>query len=305
MGTGPGVLQWWALRLRCQRTENLRSHSTDRRPEFCSGLVGPDSIGSPGLRFFQEQLYGQPERAVPGLILTLAALIGLGARSWPAFLASLLLFGGIWRYWSARLVIEDLSLGHIRLRVAEPEIWLTFDDGPGPETLLIVEELNRHGVAATFFFIGEQVERFPNLEELRCALRSGNHTVANHSFTHPSFLALDERQTEWEIRRTQELLEREFPSLTVPMFRPPFGYRKAETLEICEKLNLEVVGWSLNSLDFLDGSASALWERLERCLEGGVIILFHDGRSGRRRTLDALRLWLPGLQVKGFALHLP
>ena len=268
-------------------------------------MVGPDSIGSPGLRFFQEQLYGQPERAVPGLILTLAALIGLGARSWPAFLASLLLFGGIWRYWSARLVIDDLSLGHIRLRVAEPEIWLTFDDGPGPETLLIVEELNRHGLPATFFFIGEQVERFPNLEELRCALRSGNHRVANHSFTHPNFLALDENQTELEIRRTQELLEREFPGLVKPFFRPPFGYRKRETLEVARRLNLEVVGWSLNSLDFLQGATESLLERLERSLQGGVIILFHDGRSGRRRTLDALRLWLPGLQVKGFALHLP
>ena len=268
-------------------------------------MACPHSIGNAGLRFFQEQFYGQSERAVPFLILTLAGVIGLLTDSWHAFLAAVLLFWGAWQYWSARLVINDLRLGYLQLAVPRPEIWLTFDDGPGPETLPILEELNRNGVPATFFFIGEQVEIYPRLEELRQALALGNHKVANHSFTHPNFLTLDKAQTESEIRRTQEILQREFPGLVRPLFRPPFGYRKRETLEVAESLKLEVVGWNLNSLDFLDGSAQSLLERLEKTLRGGVIVLFHDGRSDRSRTLEALRLWLPGLRGKGFELHLP
>ncbi len=163
-----------------------------------------------------ETLYGEPERAVPGLILITTLALSLLTRSPSLGLAFGLLASLTWRYWSARLVINDIRLGEITLHcpgTKGKEVWLTFDDGPGPHTLPIVEELNRRGLPATFFFVGEQIERYGDLCALKCALTEGGHSVANHTYSHPNLLRLKASQQEWELRRTEELLDQHFAPL--------------------------------------------------------------------------------------------
>ena len=185
----------------------------------------------------------------------------------------------------------------------QKQIWLTFDDGPGPDTLEIIKILNAFNFPATFFFIGEQVESFPDIDELRNLSRIGNHSVANHSFSHPNFLKLTEREIKTELVRTQDLLAQAFPETCVPLFRPPFGYRNSATLSQALNLGLGVIGWSLNSLDFLAGKPERVCQRIEKQVRAGTILLFHDGRHSRERTVCALSRvlnWLTDNDYEGF-----
>lgn len=206
---------------------------------------------------------------------------------------------------SRHLVIGDQRLGPVRLECSSEEVWLTFDDGPGPQTLQIVETLNRAGCRATFFFIGEQLAAYSQLEELRMALVEGGHSVANHSYTHPSFLWQSDDSAFGQMKRTQELLCAHFPELTLPLFRPPFGYRKASTFRQATRLGLELIGWSVNSLDFLNSPPERLLERLKASVKPGSVVLFHDGREGRETTLSALPALLDWLKARGYQTYNP
>lgn len=263
------------------------------------------------MRRLAEEFYGQPERAVPSLCLALGLLSGtlfhspaVGVLTWAA--ASLL-----WNHWSQRLVIDDLRLGPLALscphqdETGRPQVWLTFDDGPGPQTQEIVRILNEAGCKATFFFIGEQVRGYPNLEHLRLALAAGGHSVANHTMSHPNLLRRTSALIEEEMSQTQKLLEREFGDLCAPLFRPPFGYRNRVVLERAHSLGLSIIGWSCNSLDFLQGEAERVVSRVEESLQEGTIILFHDGRERRERTVAALSPLLSRLRDKGFGTYSP
>lgn len=250
-----------------------------------------------------EYLYGRPERAVPALGLLFSILVGLAFQSLFWFAGTAIVLGGIWSYWSARLVIQDQRLGSIRLACPKSQVWLTFDDGPGPDTLEIVATLNSFGCPATFFFIGEQVERYVHLPELREALRKGGHSVGNHSYSHPNFLSLSKQAALEEVEQAEALLQDAFPGMVLPLFRPPFGYRKAETFEVAGQLGLEVVGWSVNSLDFLDGPPERMLRRLQAEVSPGDIVLFHDGRKDRGTTAGTLPGLLDWLKARGYPTY--
>lgn len=252
-----------------------------------------------------EALYGEPERTMPALCVGLGLATGLLTHSWRTGVAASLAALLAWDQAARRLVITDQRLGPVRLHcpnrnnAGRPQVWLTFDDGPGPETIQLLELLNEAEMPATFFFIGEQVESFPERALLAELLQVGGHSVANHSWSHPNLLRLAEPQVREELNRTQRLLESHFPGLVRPWFRPPFGYRGRGVMR--QLGGLELIGWSLNSLDFLKGDPARIPERVESLLKPGQILLFHDGRQGRQRTVEALEGVLSVLHRRGFA----
>lgn len=241
----------------------------------------------------------------------LSVILSLLTRSWQC---GALFFASAWLWWSRwvpYLIVEDRKLGVMQDQCPQtdsegrPLIWLSFDDGPGPQTIPIVKLLNAHGYNATFFIIGEQLAKFEQKSELEQLLSEGGHSVANHSWSHPNFIPLGTQDTAQEIDQTQVLLKKTFPELVVDLFRPPFGYRSRLTLETAEQAGLTTVVWSLNSLDFLSGPTKSLANRVSSLARGGDILLFHDGRKGRERTLQALQMILPELQNRGFRAYSP
>lgn len=258
-----------------------------------------------------DELYGRPEQAVPFLCLAMGVVVtGLtGSLLWGA--ASVMAAGGLWHAASPYLVIDDLRLGSILLRCpaydtrGRPLLWLTFDDGPGPETAAIVRALNARGQRATFFFIGRQMEEYDSLGELALLLKEGGHRVANHSHSHPNFLFLSATQASQELKRCQYLLEHHFQGLTVPFFRPPFGYRNRTTLALAAQDGLEIAGWSANSLDFLQRPTEPTFDRLRPLLQPGVIALFHDGPKGRQGTLELVTRLLDWMDQQGYQSYRP
>ena len=263
------------------------------------------------MRAVLREFYGQPERAVPFLILFLSLMVALLTRSPFITVLTAMASSLCWRHWSARLVIHDTRLGPITLdcpsrdEVGRPQVWLTFDDGPDTETLKIVELLNDYGQKATFFFIGEAVESYEQIPALYAALKSGGHSVANHTLQHLNLLKLNYAETERQILSNQKILDQHFPGLTTPLFRPPFGYRDQKTLSVADRHNLQIVGWNINSLDFLPGPYSEIVERVRAQIRPGAIILFHDGGGQRSRTTYALASLLTLLENQGFGAYTP
>ncbi len=257
----------------------------------------------------RELFYSEPEKAVPWLAYGFGAGLGWATRSPALGLATALLGRRIWDHFSARMVIQDQRLGQVTLRVPQRgpgrRVWLTFDDGPGRETVPILEVLKRYNAQATFFFIGEKVAEYAGLSELLERLESGGHRVGNHSWSHPSFLRLNSQECWGEIEATHRILREHFPSIWLPIFRPPYGYRTEDLFTHLARLRLHTVGWSLNSLDFLSGSTESLSQRVVERAEPRSILLFHDGPAGRARTLQALPTILEKLQAQGYSFTVP
>lgn len=173
---------------------------------------------------------------------------------------------------------------------------LTFDDGPSANTPQLLETLGEYGIPATFFLLGSQAERYPDL--VKRILAEG-HEVGNHSYSHPNLRVVSPARKEEELRRTDAILRRLGAS---PAFvRPPYGSYDAYTEKVAASLGLAIMLWSLDSRD---------WQRLPenyatlRSARGTVyapgtlrgIFLFHDTH---KRTIDDLPRIIRDLRAGG------
>jgi peptidoglycan/xylan/chitin deacetylase (PgdA/CDA1 family) len=209
------------------------------------------------------------------------------------------------------MVIDDPRLGSLTLSCprrsssGQKQLWLTFDDGPGPDTDAVLDILERFEAPATFFLIGEKVGAYSDLERLKARLKAGGHKVGNHSWSHPNFLLMGSEPTKTEIEQTQHELSQHFSDELLPIFRPPYGYRTESLFSHLQAAQLSVVGWSVNSLDFLSGSVSKVVKRVLEQTQPGSILLFHDGPQRRTRTLKALPSILSDLKAQGYTFAVP
>lgn len=167
-------------------------------------------------------------------------------------------------------------------------IALTFDDGPGGETPLVLDMLKQAGIRATFFLCGENVERFP-----ACARRIAEegHEIGNHTYSHPRLLGRTPGKIAYEIERAQTIISHR-TGRRPTLFRPPFGLRWFGLFPILERNGLTSVMWSVNALDW----KLPVEQIVRRVLSGthpGAIVLFHDGvpprwSGDRKATVEAL-----------------
>ncbi len=175
------------------------------------------------------------------------------------------------------------------------ELALTFDDGPGPYTLQLVTELNKLGVHATFFAIGDEERYFSPGTQLE--LRSGD-IVGNHTESHPMMATLsahDQYEQLFEQSARIELLDGPRPQL----FRPPYGSFNATTFKLLHKLHLLMVLWSTDTEDYTLPGVPAIVQNALAGAHPGAIILMHDGGGNRSETIAALPAIVSGLHKKG------
>lgn len=194
-----------------------------------------------------------------------------------------------------------LDVEPVKWKLEPREVCLTFDDGPGDvETLNIAEFLNREGIKATFFVVGQRVDR-PGGREALAKLRELGHLIGNHTFTHPYLAHLakeSEQQVVDEVVRTHELI-REFTAGGPLFFRPPYLSWDRETCEIVNSADemkpyIGPIGCDVMCFDWDLGKkrngvpwgVSQCQDYLEsrlRKLEKGVILL-HDGSADKNHT---------------------
>lgn len=174
-------------------------------------------------------------------------------------------------------------------------LYLTFDDGPNPRyTEPLLELLAAHGILATFFLIGEEVERYPQLA--RCIADAG-HMLGNHSYSHPRFETLSSRQQLEEIDRTDQLLQGIDGRARHP-FRPPRGVLPPAMMLHLLRRRRRVAYWSYDSLDYSKRAAVELIELARRhAPRAGDIILMHDDSD---ISTQVLREMIPQWKRDGF-----
>jgi peptidoglycan-N-acetylglucosamine deacetylase len=179
-------------------------------------------------------------------------------------------------------------------------IALTFDDGPSESTPALLEILDRHGVAATFFQCGANVRRLPQIAR-QVAL--AGHEIGNHSDSHRHFQFKSGAFIYRELAAAQVSIQAATGALP-RLFRAPFGVRWFGLREAQARLGLLGVMWTALGVDWklpVDRVAS----RLLRSAANGAIFCLHDGRELAQRpdissTLGAVGRVLPVLIDRGF-----
>ena len=175
-----------------------------------------------------------------------------------------------------------------------PCIALTFDDGPEETTTpLILDELERHNVRATFFVTGHRFDGDGEVAErnrglLREEWRRG-HMIGNHTYHHDNMDAMDERTLASEIERTGDLIERAIGQRTF-LFRAPYGaLREPRAVRAVYSRGLTPVFWAIDSRDWAAHSPEEVLANFRAGLDDsprGGVVLFHD-------TLPRTTLVLP------------
>ncbi len=178
-------------------------------------------------------------------------------------------------------------------------IYLTFDDGPTPGiTEQILDILDRYQAKATFFCVGEAVERSPQIMDRM--VRSG-HSIGNHTFSHLAG---------WSCSTSRYLEDIHRCDLVLPtcgnhrphLFRPPYAQ-----LGLLQGLILfskrKIVFWDVNSMDYqADQTPPQIAKRVLDHLQSGSIVLLHDSLLTGQRTVDALPTIIQGIQDRGWRL---
>lgn len=183
------------------------------------------------------------------------------------------------------------------------ELALTFDDGPNPTaTPRLLEILARRGVPATFFVIGDYVQREPALAR---EMLAAGHTIGNHTMHHPWLPRHTNATIRAEIAGCSTAIEQ---TLGVPakLFRPPHGSRRPAVLRIARELGMQTVQWNLIVGDWNPRSSPDLLGRIERGIAAnarrgrGTNLVLHDGGqfrpdADRSATVDAVEMLLETL----------
>jgi peptidoglycan-N-acetylglucosamine deacetylase len=178
---------------------------------------------------------------------------------------------------------------------------LTFDDGPHPRhTREILDILEAAGAKGTFFIVGMEAERHPEL--VREIVVRG-HVVAGHTWSHARLTGLDEASFTAEVDRANTYLT-ELTGQTVRYVRPPFGAYDSTTVARLEARGLELAMWTHDSRDWAKPGVGAVIDRATRGIGPGSIVLFHDGGGDRSQTVQALpqvieRIAAAGLRLEG------
>jgi peptidoglycan/xylan/chitin deacetylase (PgdA/CDA1 family) len=177
---------------------------------------------------------------------------------------------------------------------------LTFDDGPWPHTTAqILTILVQRQAPATFFVVGRQVERYPEL--VRQELTAGM-TVGSHSWSHPQpFNRLPPARIRDQITHGRRTLG---PLRVRPVgFRPPGGAASPAVLAAAQGLGERTVLWSVDPADWHPGvTADQLVWRVLAAVRPGAIVLLHDGGGNRSATVAALPAIIDGLRRLGLTL---
>ena len=186
----------------------------------------------------------------------------------------------------------------------ENKIYLTFDDGPTPEiTEWTLEQLKKYDAKATFFCIGNNIEKHPDIFQ---KIIDDNHAVGNHTFNHLKGWETDTNEYVENTRRCSLLMREKGKGISdkgaaFELFRPPYGKIKTSQSRTLRRLGYKIIMWDVLSRDF-DKTITP-----EKCLdnvlqhiESGSIIVFHDSVKAAQNLKYVLPKTLTFLKEKGF-----
>lgn len=199
----------------------------------------------------------------------------------------------IWEYAAAKVVGGNRIMDQA---MDDNLCALTFDDGPSRNTPQLLDMLAAYNIKATFFLLGSQVFRCPELAQ---RIADEGHEIGNHSWSHPNLRTLSRERQHEELSRTDGLLR---SMGIVPVYiRPPYGSFDERTVAIADELGADIILWSLDSHDWkrLPSDYAKLLSTRGTIYEDGAlrgIFLFHDTHKS---TVDDLPRIMAHLKAGG------
>jgi peptidoglycan/xylan/chitin deacetylase (PgdA/CDA1 family) len=187
------------------------------------------------------------------------------------------------------------------------EVWLTIDDGPdAAHTRKILDLLDRFSAKATFFVIGERLQRFPQLGR---DITERGHTIANHTLTHPSgsFWCLPPSEIARQIDGCAEAIA-EAGGRAESYFRTPAGLKNWFVHPALRRRGLTLIGWSARGFDTVETDPAKVASRIAKSARPGSIVLLHEGHrvdSAPEFSLRCIELTLQALAERGYSFVIP
>lgn len=193
--------------------------------------------------------------------------------------------------------LPQTPAGRLFLRSASPVVALTFDDGPNLVfTPQVRRVLQRYGVSATFFCIGQLVQRYPGLVQ---QMSQEGFAIGNHTWSHPDLTMRSPDAIRWQLSATSTAI-RQATGVPPDLFRPPYGATNVTVRRIASQLGLLQILWTIDTRDWQRPGVRAIVSTVLANVRNGSIILMHDGGGDRSQTIQALPQIIIGLQQRGF-----
>ncbi len=174
------------------------------------------------------------------------------------------------------------------------EIFLTFDDGPIPEvTPWVLETLESYGAKATFFCVGENVQKHPDIFDM---IVDAGHAIGNHTFNHLAGWSTDNIRYFHNIRKCAHLTKTD-------LFRPPYGRIRPSQAQFLTR-HYKIIMWDVLSGDFDQNitKEECASNVLQKCGSGSIVV-FHDSLKAQRNMKYALLTTLDHFSALGYTFN--
>ena len=179
------------------------------------------------------------------------------------------------------------------------ELFLTFDDGPIPEvTPWVIETLNNYGAKATFFCIGDNVRKHPEIIKLH---EDAGNTVANHTMNHLKGWVTPKGDYVNNVLQAEAMINEHISTPLRKMLRPPYGKIKANQAKELIKEGYEIILYDVIAYDWdKEVSPEKCYDNIAKNVKSGSIIVFHDSLKAERNMKYALPRVLEKFTEEGY-----
>jgi peptidoglycan-N-acetylglucosamine deacetylase len=165
---------------------------------------------------------------------------------------------------------------------ARNAVAISIDDGPDPATTpRVLDLLDASGAKATFFCIGQRIERH---RELAVEISDRGHAIENHTFRHPNYFSLlGPKAIAREIEKAQDIIA-SVTGVVPRFFRAPAGLRNPFLAPLLRRFDLHLASWTRRGFDTVNGNADVVYRRVMRNVASGDILLLHDGNAAKEAS---------------------
>lgn len=184
-------------------------------------------------------------------------------------------------------------------------VYLTFDDGPIPEvTPKVLDILDRYDVKATFFMVGENIDKHP---DVFAQVLNAGHSIGNHTYNHLKGWNTSFDDYMVNVAKWEEAFQRHVPhGYPVPeplRFRPPYGKATWRQRRALHEEGYKLIYWDILTRDYEPlRTSEAMLQQIQREVRPGSIINFHDSLKSNERMLTVLPQVIEFLKAKGYEL---